>query len=106
MWDGFLCWDETPAGTSVTQNCPDHPDPDPTGEKDLLAPIHNDKLPELFYSSSAGNTENDPIFCVQLGSKVMGLTVRKKGPLASIWLQEAWRVFILYFICDSQGKVG
>ncbi|KAF3833758.1 hypothetical protein F7725_024962 [Dissostichus mawsoni] len=22
MWDGSLCWDETPAGTSVTQNCP------------------------------------------------------------------------------------
>ncbi|XP_034401358.1 LOW QUALITY PROTEIN: calcitonin gene-related peptide type 1 receptor [Cyclopterus lumpus] len=30
MWDGLLCWDETPAGTSVTQNCPDHPDLDPT----------------------------------------------------------------------------
>ncbi|TDH04291.1 hypothetical protein EPR50_G00150160 [Perca flavescens] len=30
MWDGFLCWDETPAGMSVTQNCPDHPDLDPT----------------------------------------------------------------------------
>ncbi|XP_010772958.1 calcitonin gene-related peptide type 1 receptor [Notothenia coriiceps] len=27
MWDGSLCWDETPAGTSVTQNCPDHLDP-------------------------------------------------------------------------------
>nr|XP_020469780.1 calcitonin receptor isoform X1 [Monopterus albus] len=26
MWDGLLCWHETPAGTSVTQNCPDHPD--------------------------------------------------------------------------------
>ncbi|XP_034017410.1 calcitonin gene-related peptide type 1 receptor [Thalassophryne amazonica] len=24
LWDGFLCWDETPAGTSVTQNCPDN----------------------------------------------------------------------------------
>ncbi|XP_034747372.1 calcitonin gene-related peptide type 1 receptor isoform X3 [Etheostoma cragini] len=30
MWDGFLCWDETPAGMAVTQNCPDHPDMDPT----------------------------------------------------------------------------
>nr|XP_040044787.1 calcitonin gene-related peptide type 1 receptor [Gasterosteus aculeatus aculeatus]XP_040044788.1 calcitonin gene-related peptide type 1 receptor [Gasterosteus aculeatus aculeatus]FAA00374.1 TPA: calcitonin receptor [Gasterosteus aculeatus] len=30
MWDGLLCWDETPAGTSVTQNCPDHPDRDST----------------------------------------------------------------------------
>ncbi|GLD57835.1 calcitonin gene-related peptide type 1 receptor-like protein, partial [Lates japonicus] len=30
MWDGLLCWGETPAGTSVTQNCPDHPDLDPT----------------------------------------------------------------------------
>ncbi|XP_015231937.1 PREDICTED: calcitonin receptor [Cyprinodon variegatus] len=26
MWDGFLCWNETPAGESVTQKCPDHPD--------------------------------------------------------------------------------
>ncbi|XP_061598679.1 calcitonin gene-related peptide type 1 receptor isoform X2 [Cololabis saira] len=26
MWDGLLCWDETPAGTSVTQSCPDRPD--------------------------------------------------------------------------------
>ncbi|KAL6099939.1 calcr [Pungitius sinensis] len=30
MWDGLLCWDEAPAGTSVTQNCPDHPDRDST----------------------------------------------------------------------------
>ncbi|XP_044026958.1 uncharacterized protein calcr isoform X2 [Siniperca chuatsi] len=30
IWDGLLCWDETPAGTSVTQNCPDHPDLDPS----------------------------------------------------------------------------
>ncbi|XP_026156121.1 calcitonin gene-related peptide type 1 receptor [Mastacembelus armatus] len=30
MWDGMLCWDETPAGTSVTQNCPDHSDLDPS----------------------------------------------------------------------------
>ncbi|XP_054461399.1 calcitonin gene-related peptide type 1 receptor [Anoplopoma fimbria] len=30
MWDGLLCWEETPVGTSVTQNCPDHPDLDPT----------------------------------------------------------------------------
>ncbi|XP_030267064.1 calcitonin gene-related peptide type 1 receptor [Sparus aurata] len=29
VWDGGLCWDETPAGTSVTQNCPDQPDPGP-----------------------------------------------------------------------------
>nr|XP_046274161.1 uncharacterized protein calcr isoform X4 [Scatophagus argus] len=29
IWDGLLCWNETPAGTSVTQNCPDHPDLDP-----------------------------------------------------------------------------
>ncbi|XP_024116173.1 calcitonin gene-related peptide type 1 receptor [Oryzias melastigma] len=26
MWDGLLCWDETPAGTAITQNCPDHTD--------------------------------------------------------------------------------
>ncbi|XP_070840424.1 calcitonin gene-related peptide type 1 receptor isoform X2 [Chaetodon trifascialis] len=30
IWDGLLCWDETRAGTSVTQYCPDHPDLDPT----------------------------------------------------------------------------
>ncbi|XP_077364168.1 calcitonin gene-related peptide type 1 receptor [Festucalex cinctus] len=24
MWDGFLCWEETPAGTSITQRCPSH----------------------------------------------------------------------------------
>ncbi|KAM8841240.1 calcitonin gene-related peptide type 1 receptor [Spinachia spinachia] len=30
LWDGLLCWDETPAGTFVTQNCPDHPDRDST----------------------------------------------------------------------------
>ncbi|XP_028278741.1 calcitonin gene-related peptide type 1 receptor isoform X2 [Parambassis ranga] len=32
MWDGLLCWDETPAGTSVTQSCPDRPDRE-TNEK-------------------------------------------------------------------------
>ncbi|XP_023201111.1 calcitonin receptor isoform X2 [Xiphophorus maculatus] len=31
MWDGFLCWNETPAGESVTLQCPDHPDLGPTG---------------------------------------------------------------------------
>ncbi|CAB1443087.1 unnamed protein product [Pleuronectes platessa] len=30
IWDGLFCWAETPAGTSVTQNCPEHPDRDPT----------------------------------------------------------------------------
>uniref|UniRef100_A0A4W5LIU2 Calcitonin gene-related peptide type 1 receptor n=1 Tax=Hucho hucho TaxID=62062 RepID=A0A4W5LIU2_9TELE len=25
MWDGLLCWDETPVGTYATQNCPDYP---------------------------------------------------------------------------------
>ncbi|XP_058475536.1 calcitonin gene-related peptide type 1 receptor [Solea solea] len=30
LWDGLLCWGETPAGTSVTQHCPDHPDLDTT----------------------------------------------------------------------------
>ncbi|XP_019745291.1 calcitonin gene-related peptide type 1 receptor [Hippocampus comes] len=24
MWDGFLCWEEAPAGTSRTQRCPSH----------------------------------------------------------------------------------
>uniref|UniRef100_A0A3B5KJB0 G-protein coupled receptors family 2 profile 1 domain-containing protein n=1 Tax=Xiphophorus couchianus TaxID=32473 RepID=A0A3B5KJB0_9TELE len=32
MWDGFLCWNETPAGESVTLQCPDHPDLGPTGK--------------------------------------------------------------------------
>ncbi|XP_016373810.1 calcitonin gene-related peptide type 1 receptor-like [Sinocyclocheilus rhinocerous] len=29
FWDGLLCWDETPAGTFVSQNCPDYPSFDP-----------------------------------------------------------------------------
>ncbi|XP_069550660.1 calcitonin gene-related peptide type 1 receptor isoform X4 [Brachyistius frenatus] len=29
-WDGLLCWEEIPAGTSVTQNCPDRHDLDST----------------------------------------------------------------------------
>ncbi|KAG9279791.1 calcitonin gene-related peptide type 1 receptor [Astyanax mexicanus] len=30
-WDGWLCWDDTPAGTYTTQNCPNYfPDFDPT----------------------------------------------------------------------------
>ncbi|XP_016314986.1 calcitonin gene-related peptide type 1 receptor-like [Sinocyclocheilus anshuiensis] len=29
LWDGLLCWDETPAGTFVSQNCPDYPSFDP-----------------------------------------------------------------------------
>ncbi|CAJ1083916.1 calcitonin gene-related peptide type 1 receptor [Xyrichtys novacula] len=29
LWDGLLCWDETQAGTSVTQSCPHRPDLDP-----------------------------------------------------------------------------
>uniref|UniRef100_A0A8B9MBD1 G-protein coupled receptors family 2 profile 1 domain-containing protein n=1 Tax=Accipiter nisus TaxID=211598 RepID=A0A8B9MBD1_9AVES len=31
-WDGWLCWDDTPAGRITAQNCPDYfPDFDPTG---------------------------------------------------------------------------
>ncbi|XP_076864903.1 calcitonin gene-related peptide type 1 receptor isoform X2 [Brachyhypopomus gauderio] len=30
-WDGWLCWDDTPAGTFASQNCPNYfPDFDPT----------------------------------------------------------------------------
>uniref|UniRef100_A0A8C7PH06 Calcitonin gene-related peptide type 1 receptor n=1 Tax=Oncorhynchus mykiss TaxID=8022 RepID=A0A8C7PH06_ONCMY len=32
MWDGLLCWDETPVGTYATQNCPDYPGLDTTGK--------------------------------------------------------------------------
>ncbi|XP_052325921.1 calcitonin gene-related peptide type 1 receptor [Oncorhynchus keta] len=32
MWDGLLCWDETPLGTYATQNCPDYPGLDTTGK--------------------------------------------------------------------------
>lgn len=33
-WDGWLCWDDTPAGTYAFQNCPSYfPDFDPTGEQ-------------------------------------------------------------------------
>lgn len=32
-WDGWLCWDDTPAGKVSVQNCPDYfPDFDPTGK--------------------------------------------------------------------------
>ncbi|XP_054619421.1 calcitonin gene-related peptide type 1 receptor isoform X2 [Dunckerocampus dactyliophorus] len=31
MWDGRLCWEETPAGTAVTQRCPNHNGFNPTG---------------------------------------------------------------------------
>ncbi|CAL8364071.1 unnamed protein product [Arctogadus glacialis] len=32
MWDGLLCWEESPAGTYLTKNCPAPPDMDPTGK--------------------------------------------------------------------------
>ncbi|KAM4631513.1 calcitonin gene-related peptide type 1 receptor [Polymixia lowei] len=32
MWDGLLCWGETPAGMYLTQNCPAFPNLDPTGK--------------------------------------------------------------------------
>lgn len=33
-WDGWLCWDDTPAGTYTSQNCPNYfVDFDPTGEQ-------------------------------------------------------------------------
>lgn len=33
-WDGWLCWEDTPAGTYTSQNCPNYfPDFDPTGEQ-------------------------------------------------------------------------
>uniref|UniRef100_UPI003AACC4C9 calcitonin gene-related peptide type 1 receptor n=1 Tax=Centroberyx gerrardi TaxID=166262 RepID=UPI003AACC4C9 len=32
MWDGLLCWEETPVGTYLTQSCPDYPELDPTGK--------------------------------------------------------------------------
>ena len=33
-WDGWLCWDDAPAGTYASQNCPDYfRDFDPSGEQ-------------------------------------------------------------------------
>uniref|UniRef100_A0A3B5KNX0 G-protein coupled receptors family 2 profile 1 domain-containing protein n=1 Tax=Xiphophorus couchianus TaxID=32473 RepID=A0A3B5KNX0_9TELE len=33
-WDGWLCWDDTPAGTLASQNCPDYfSDLNPTGKR-------------------------------------------------------------------------
>ncbi|XP_070968641.1 calcitonin gene-related peptide type 1 receptor-like [Oncorhynchus clarkii lewisi] len=32
MWDGLLCWDETPVGTYATQNCPDYAGLDISGK--------------------------------------------------------------------------
>lgn len=32
-WDGWLCWDTTPAGKTSMQNCPDYfQDFDPSGK--------------------------------------------------------------------------
>uniref|UniRef100_A0A8C8VNG0 Calcitonin receptor n=1 Tax=Pelusios castaneus TaxID=367368 RepID=A0A8C8VNG0_9SAUR len=40
-WDGWLCWDDTPAGRVTAQNCPDYfPDFDPTGS---LWSVHVEK---------------------------------------------------------------
>ena len=36
MWDGLLCWEESPAGTYLTKNCPASPDMDPTGRTDRI----------------------------------------------------------------------
>ncbi len=40
-WDGWLCWDDTPAGTYASQNCPDYfSNFNPTGEqKDLSSAL-------------------------------------------------------------------
>ncbi|KAG7501002.1 calcitonin receptor [Solea senegalensis] len=73
LWDGLLCWDETPAGTSVTQHCPDHPDLDTTekvtkycdrmgnwveiGSACQLA--SKDKLEKQFLRDSAGAMTTD-----------------------------------------------
>lgn len=32
FWDGWLCWDETPAGSYASQNCPDYPTFDNSGK--------------------------------------------------------------------------
>ncbi|KAM3858431.1 calcitonin gene-related peptide type 1 receptor [Diretmus argenteus] len=32
MWDGLLCWEETPVGTFLTQTCPDIQNPTATGK--------------------------------------------------------------------------
>ena len=55
-WDGWLCWDYTPAGTYASQNCPDYfADFDPTGEQaDLKAFAY------LFYHLMIKST---PILC-------------------------------------------
>ncbi|XP_064022889.1 calcitonin receptor isoform X4 [Pogoniulus pusillus] len=47
-WDGWLCWDDTPAGRVTAQNCPDYfPDFDPT---DGLHPLlHGNRWPRLVH---------------------------------------------------------
>uniref|UniRef100_A0A8C7G869 Calcitonin gene-related peptide type 1 receptor n=2 Tax=Oncorhynchus kisutch TaxID=8019 RepID=A0A8C7G869_ONCKI len=56
MWDGLLCWDETPVGTYATQNCPDYPGLDTT--------VGNYCLYSLYYSPvsvaiAAASYDND-----------------------------------------------
>ncbi|KAJ3609371.1 hypothetical protein NHX12_023894, partial [Muraenolepis orangiensis] len=51
MWDGVLCWEESPAGTSLTQNCPASPGTGPTGK----ATKYCDKLGNWVQSPSINN---------------------------------------------------
>ena len=80
MWDGLLCWGETPAGMSVTQNCPDHPDLDPAGKNDLDLPnnklvesramgIWMSFLPNFLIPGQQATQRNDPVFSLYDGGQ-------------------------------------
>lgn len=62
-WDGWLCWDDTPAGTYTSQNCPNYfVDFDPTGEQRPQSYCTLKTTREKFTS--------DPLFLKKLYSKI------------------------------------
>lgn len=50
-WDGWLCWDDTKAGYTTEQHCPDYfQDFDPSGDSLKLAPL-------AYHYSTSKNTQ-------------------------------------------------
>lgn len=69
FWDGFLCWEETPAGKSVTKTCPDQPDLDldSAGETNHTDEKTNSRFSALTFMCKK------PLICV-MGVKGQGVS--------------------------------
>ncbi|XP_056256066.1 calcitonin gene-related peptide type 1 receptor isoform X1 [Seriola aureovittata] len=85
MWDGLLCWSETPAGTSLTQNCPDHLDLDPT-----------EKVTK--YCDELGNW-------VETGSTCQSASKDKLGLFGHLHLDIGFPE-VLHFLRDAAGELS